>query len=286
MNFSDNFKKWYWFGLLVILTILCGWRFHVGLFLNFDIYLFVLWFIVVLFPIISEISIFGLNVKKDIESAKNELKSYISQVHNSQIININTNQATTASTQEYRKKLEEETEEPDRQENVPSPKSFLVTVSTEEDERLIKNSKAKERIEKMLTIEGLVKDFFQKEHGQNYKPQIQFKDTITKNKFIIDGIIYKEGQIVRGVEIRYITEKSLDRFYYIALRFLHNLTMAGLKMPILFVIVSDSLDAEKAKKINDGIKKLIFSRSNNPNQIQLFATFFKFSDSKLNLIEI
>ena len=31
---------------------------------------------------ISEISIFGVNIKKEIEDAKNEIKSYITQISN------------------------------------------------------------------------------------------------------------------------------------------------------------------------------------------------------------
>jgi hypothetical protein len=284
MNFSDKFKKIYWLTILVILTGLCVWRLIVGSFLSFDIYLFLTWFIIVLFPIISEISIFGVNVKKDIESVKNDLKSYINQIQNNNKTYINVN-ATTANPKEYKQKIEQETQETDsinpeeKQEN-----SFIVSEDTGPNDTMKNHQKSRERFEKVVAVEKLVTAFLTNKYGSDYHTQIKFEDPITKNKIIFDGVIYKDAQIEKAVEIKYITDKSFDRFYYIAANFINKFTRIGLKVPILFIVVSDSLNVERAADINTGIKKLNSNKQLNPGLIPISVIFFAISESGLTPI--
>jgi hypothetical protein len=53
MNFSNKFKIAWWVIVLIILTIVSIWRLFIGSFTNVDIFIFLFWFILVLFSIIS-----------------------------------------------------------------------------------------------------------------------------------------------------------------------------------------------------------------------------------------
>ncbi len=250
MNFSDKFKKWYWFGLLIILTALCGWRLYVGHFLNFDIYLFLIWFIAVLFPIISEISIFGLNVKKDIEIAKNEIKGYIADIKNNNnfqpIINVS---SAPVDPKEYEEKTRKEVLQ-----GIESEEEAIGTVKND--------NTVEERLQKIKTVEEFVNQKLYKLYGDNYKPQIKIENEVSKRKLILDGAIYENDEIIEVVEIKFITKISFESFYFIALNFLKKIYNFGFRDPIKIkmIVVSESLDERVALSIAKDILKLNYNR--------------------------
>lgn len=276
MNFSDKFKKWYWFGLLIILTALCGWRMYVGLFLNFDIYLFVIWFIVVLLPIISEISILGVNVKKDIEAAKNEIKGYITDIKNNNnfqpIINVN---STPVDNREYEEKTREEA---------------IEVIQSEKDEdavtdTAIKNEDAiKERLEKINIVEALIQEKLKRTYGFSYKPQIKIEDEFSKRKLILDGAIYENDEIIEVIEIKFITMKSIDRLFFIASNFLKKIYNFGFRDPvkIRMIVVSESIDEGTALGIRKDILKINYSRKFGHGAPHIDVETYTFNSGQLS----
>ncbi len=283
MNFSNKFKIWWWVILLFTLTLVSAWRLYINAFDSADIFIFIFWFILVLFPIISEISIFGITVKKDIENAKNELKSYIAQIHNTNQTNININ-TSLADKKEYKEKIKQETEEAEIEDLEEGPKDFSV-IENIEDKKVQNFKKHKERLEKLIMIEKLVTEFLKKQYNEDYKTQIKFEDRITQKTMITDGVIYKNGQIIKAVEIKYITEKSFDPFHLIISGFIQKWAKFGLKIPLLFVVVSDSLDVNSSKSINYKILSLNNNKRLNPDSILVSAIFFKLNNSELQQLK-
>ncbi|MBA7677698.1 hypothetical protein ES703_85960 [subsurface metagenome] len=287
MKFSNKFKIYWWAGLLLILTILSAWRLYVGVFNNFDICLFVFWFILVLFPIISEISIFGLNVKKDIEAVKSELKTYIAEIKNQidfrPTINLNTDIATN---KEYKEKARKELKEENKYiSKKRTKKSFALSPSLE-DKRTSINKRTQERLNKLLDIEKLVNKHLLDIYGEYYKSQMKLEDTFLNKNIIADGLIFKGDSINEIVEIKFITNKSFDNVYYIALRFAEKVFKLGLRIPIRFIIVSEDMNETGAKLIKEQIKYLNYNRHINRNLPKIDIEFFKLKAGELIEIKI
>jgi len=263
---------------LTVLTAIGAYRLYNGPISGFDSYLLIFWFILVLFPIISEVSIFGVNLKKDIESAKNELKSYIGEIKNqinySPIINLNT---VPAERKEYEGKVREDIKEdtkPDKREKV-----FALSPS-EEVKTTGGSEKSQERFNKVLAIEKLVTDYFMGIYGENYKSQMKIEDELSGKKVIADGLIFKNGKIDRIIEIKYITSRSFDHIFYVVNRHIGKIFKLGLRVPVRFVIISENLDYENAKIMISQMGQLNFARASS-GLPRVEVDFFKFDGSKL-----
>ncbi len=290
MNFSNTFKKVYWWVLLIVLTLLGIWRICVRNFLTFDLYLFVSWFIIVLFPIISEISVFGLNVKKDIESAKNELKGQLADIKNS--INNNQNQTVHIHTvpadknEIEQKQKEEVTEEAKRLKDI-SDKSNLSLSPNTEIKKIGSSEKALERHVRMEKIEKLVNEYLTKLHGANYQAQIKIADANSDKKIITDGVVFKEDKkISEIIEIKTISVKGLEAFYFVASRFIQKLQKLGLRNAVRFIVVSEVMDQEIAQSVIKQVHQIRFTKVVGASVPSIRTNFFRLENDELEEVII
>ncbi len=284
MNFSNKFKIVWWVILLVVTTVFGGFRIHIGDLKNFDVFLFIFWVILVLFPIISEVSIFGINVKKDIEDAKNELKSSIAEIKNE--INfkptINFNPPTPATDQEYKKKVENEAREDIKESEKKENRKFVAVEQVGTEKRTSHNQKAQERLDKVLSIEKLVLDNLISIHGLDFRPQMKLSDESSERKIVVDGLIIKNDRIAEVVEIKFTSSRSFEAFYFIAARYRNRLhKLFGWKIPIRFIVVSETMDQPQAALIKSQLDKLNFDRSLISGLPIIKADFFKYTGSEL-----
>ena len=294
MSFSNSFKIIWWFIILVFLTVFGYARFNAGVFNNFDTYLLVFWFILLLFPIISEVSIFGVSIKKEIESVKGELKSYIASIKTDiqshldfrPTINNTFNAPVPANQSEYEKKVKNEVRE-EIQEIEKGSKTILSATPSQEMIKRTNNEKSRERIEKVLQIERLVSDYFQIFYGK-YQSQMKLENDDSGNKMIVDGLVIDSDNaaIKQIVEVKLITSKSFDTFYFIANRFIAKLFKLGSRIPVKFVIVSEQMDIDGARILKMQLNKLNSNRDANPRLPLVSGLFFKFEDGKINEIRI
>lgn len=287
MNFSNKFKLIWWASLLLVLTGMSVWRFYVGSFINFDLFLFVFWFILVLFPIISEISLFGINVKKDIEAAKNEIKSHIAEIKNhinyQPIINLN---SAPAAPKEYEKKIKEEIQEESKQ-ALKNKITGEISITPNNDERKTSvNEKTQERLNKLLSVEKSINEILRSKFGDNYKTQIKLENQATAHKIIVDGLVLKDGSIEEIIEIKFITAKSFDHFYFVALRFIGKVFRVGMRVRVRFIIVSESMDITSAMAIKEQIDKLNFNKSIIKNLPSVVVDFYRLENESLVEVKI
>ncbi len=292
MNFSNKFKQIYWWILLAVLSGLCIWRLVVGSFLNFDIYLFIVWFIIVLFPIISEISVFGLNVKKDIDSAKNEIKSQLSELRNTinnsqnQTVNVHTIAVPAKKEDIEEKKREEISNEKIRPESKNNNNSVSISKDTTQ-KKIGSSEKAKERQDRISKVEKLVNEYFISQYGESYKPQIKIEDVDSGAKVVTDAVIQKsDNKIAEIIEIKLIGEKSPDSFYFATSRFIQKLQKLGIKYPLRFVVVSEFMDKELAGAVKIQIHHFGSARSLGANIPKITAVFFKLNGEYTQIEEI
>ncbi|KKQ79461.1 MAG: hypothetical protein UT03_C0053G0006 [Candidatus Moranbacteria bacterium GW2011_GWD2_38_7] len=246
MNFPNKFKIWWWAGLLMILTIIGGWRFHVGTFNAFDIFIFVFWFILVLFPIISEINIGGISVKKDIEDAKKEIKEQIGEIKNEIRNHINFNPIINVHTEKAKEnEIEEKLKNEIRKEG-----NVDVSVESYKKGKIISTSeKVQNRINELRKVEDLVNKILVERFGENYRAQIKIINSLGK-KFIADGAVFEDNKIREIVEIKFITSKSIEAFKYIAGRYVNKIVELGIKRSaVRFVLVSKDMNQEFAQNI-------------------------------------
>ncbi|MCX6249666.1 MAG: hypothetical protein NTX61_02835 [Bacteroidetes bacterium] len=78
MKYSDNFKKKWWIIILVLISILIVLKSIkiINPFIDnqsYDLLLLIIWFILILYPLIGEIDIFGVKLKKEIEEVKTKM---------------------------------------------------------------------------------------------------------------------------------------------------------------------------------------------------------------------
>ena len=83
MNFSEIFQRWWWIALLFITSLLVIF----GIFLNicgalyelnqFHYTIFIVWIVLLLVPLFSEISIFGIGVKRELRDLRKEVKKQV-----------------------------------------------------------------------------------------------------------------------------------------------------------------------------------------------------------------
>lgn len=287
MNFSNLFKIWWWGILLFILTIIAGWRLAVNSFTNVDIFIFTFWFILVLFPIISEVSIFGINIKKDLEDFKDEIKGHILDIKNhinfQPIINVTT---VPANEKEYKRKTIEEIKEDVKIEEQKltekKPKTF--SISEDQSRSILNSERMQDRFKKIAITEKSI-DNILKSLGENYKSQIKITDSDSKDHIIVDGIIYKGEAIGEIIEIKFITKVSFENFFYIAWRYIKKISKFGLRIPVRFIVVSEDLDEKSANLIQEQVKKLNSSIELNPTLPRASLQLFLFKDGVLNEIK-
>ncbi|MCK4474082.1 hypothetical protein KAU40_02365 [Candidatus Parcubacteria bacterium] len=284
MNFSNRFKIWWWGILLFILTIIAGWRLAINSFTNVDIFIFTFWFILVLFPIISEVSIFGINIKKDLEDFKNEIKGHILDIKNhinfQPIINVTT---VPANEKEYKQKAIEEIKEDVKieEQKLTEKKPKRFSISEGKYQKATSSEKMQDRLKKIAIIEKLIEDIF-KALGENYKSQIKITDSDSKKDIIVDGVIYRGVAIGEIIEIKFITKMSFENFFYIAWRYIKKISKFGLRIPIRFIIVSEDLDEKSVNLIKEQVEKLNSSIELNPALPRASLQLFLFKDNVLN----
>lgn len=288
MNFSNKFKIFWWVLLIIILTDIGIWRFNVDPHNSLNIFILAFWFMLVLFPIISEVSIFGINVKKGIESAKNELKSSIADIKNEMKSYVNYQptiflNTSPADKKDIEKKAEGEIKE-EKNNLSKEDKTFLLS-SNQDEQRISSNEKMKERLEKILHIEKSVNKNLLDLHGENYKPQMKIENESLTQRVIADGLIFKNGSISEIVEIKFITAKSFDRFYFIAFNFIKRIIKAGLPIPIYFIVVSESMGTVGALLIKKQINQLRLNRTISQNMPPVRVECFKWESNKLIKID-
>lgn len=294
MNFSEKFKQGYWWVLLVILTGLCIWRFVVGVFLTFDIYLFIIWFIIVLFPIISEISIFGISVKKEIESIKSEVKSGFAEIknsiqnHQSQVINFNP--PIPASKNDIKTKLREDvSDEIKIPAEIVNKKVETDNVFTlEKSETSIeKASRIKERYDRIINIEGLVKKYFEEKYDGRYRAQMKFTDLKMEKKIVVDGILLNEsGDISELIEIKTVSTKSFENFFYLVMNFIKKIHKLNMDYPIRFVVVSEEMNSEYVSLLKRQVYQVGYAAKTTSKLPRVKLTCFKITEKGLEEITV
>ena len=281
MSFSNGFKKGWWALLFGVCTLLGINRLHTGIFNDFDKLLFIFWAILALFPIISEVSIFGVSVKREIEAFKEEIKSLINNINVQSVVHnhINTVPATTG---EVQRKLQQESKEASRNEDDASSTARPVSLTTEGvGRKTTSNPRAQERLDRIAGIEQLVISYLIGIYGPAFKPQMRISDEKTNRKIIADGVIIRDGFVKEVIEIKYITAKSFDNFYYLASRFVSKACDLLWKIPVRFVVVSEEMNPTGALVIKEQINKLNSNKSFIPNQGSVDAEFFKITDGRL-----
>ena len=300
MDFSNKFKFRWWILLLIILSMVSAWRLYVGIFNNTDIFIFLFWFILVLFPIISEISLFGINVKKDIETAKNEIKSYVNdiknEIRNQNNLNqtINNYSSVPANKDEYKEKAIREiksedvakAEEVEKREQDQKHKRKDKTynfIKEPIEQKKTDNVKVQDRLNKIAKIETLVGNILKSVYGERYKPQMKIIDTDTGETLVVDGVIYKEDllNIAEIVEIKFITRISFSRFYYLALDYAKKLFKFGLKISIRYILVSEDIDDSYARDIKEQVTRINYFRSINRPLAHMEVQTFSFDGVQL-----
>lgn len=270
MNFSKKFKSFWWcislilFTLIVVAIYLCKTHYT-----NVDLVLFLFWLILLIFPIISEISIFGINVKKDIENAVQDLKSTMLDVKNQITFQPTINNIITpASSDTINDKIEEEIKEEQH-----------AIASSSSDK---KPHKLKIRMEKIFKIESKIHEIYSSKYADNFQPQIQIKN---QNGLIVaDGVILENDKIKNIIEIKYITEKSISNFYYIASRIADKIFKIS-KSNITFIIVMDKISRQEIKNLQKQIEKLNFTYR-NLNFPHITIEFYQYLESSNKLIKL
>lgn len=290
MYFSNGFKIIWWIVLTIILTWVGAWRFGVGAFNSFDIIIFIFWFILVLFPIVSEVSIFGVNVKKEIETAKNEIKSHIATIKTEIQSNLDFRQTfnfnpipVPAKTEEYKAKIKDEAREDIGDDRAKGEKTAFLISESPHEKRTSDNKKALERIYKIMAIEKLISDQLQILYGEKYKPQMKLEDENRKEKIITDALILRDDNkgIKEIVEIKFITSRSFESFYYVANRFIARIMKLGISIPVRFIVASEQMNIEGANILKNQLNKLNNNRIINSRLPIVSGTFFKFEGKQL-----
>lgn len=287
MHFSEKFKIVWWVILLLFFGIVSVIRFSIGYFNNFDVLLLIFWFSLLLLPIVNEVSLFGFNIKKDIDTMKNELKTCITEIKNQinyqPIINVN---PTPAGSDEYRKKVKSEVaQDTSNDQEIDSKHKTFSLDQCPEESKISRQQRTQERIQKILAIEEIVSQHLISVYGDNFKQQMKLEDNNNKTSMVFDGLIMENNRISQIIEIKVLTSKSFNTFYYIALKFLSRLFKFGVKIPLMFIIISEEMDGEAAKIIQEQINQINYSKTINKTQPLVSALYFKLCNNN-KIIEV
>lgn len=283
MHFSEKFKIIWWAILLLFFGIVSVVRFYIGHFDDFDVLLFIFWFSLLLLPIVSEVSLFGFNIKKDIDTMKNELKTCITEINNQNnyqpIINVN---PTPADSGEYRKKVKKEVvQDANNDQNRDGEHKTFSLDQCPEESKISRQQRTQERIQKILAIEKIVSQHLISVYGDNFKQQMKLEDNNNKTSMVFDGLIMKDNKISQIVEIKVLTSKSFDIFYHIALNFLSKLFKFGIRIPLIFIVVSEEMNVEAARIIQRQIDQINFNKTINRNQPLVSVCYFKLQNNEI-----
>lgn len=284
MKYSDEFKTIYWLVIVLFLTLILIFRMK-GIFSgninNFDILVFIFWFSLLVFPLIKEVNILGVSFKKEIEDVKREVRDLIyslgMEIKNTVNVNPSFNlNIGKASLEEREKKTVDDAKE-DKTEKVIVDEQNLKT----------KEELFKERIDKINNVEKLVFEKFSKKYNDNFAPQIKIQSSVGK-KIVIDGGIFEGNKLKEVVEVKFVRGLSFDALKFIGIRFVEKVVSFGVKAPIRFVIVSEEMSKEKAKKIKedfaciDKVKKL----SRDSIIPELSFEFYKYISLRDEIIKV
>ena len=291
MKFSERFKLIWWVILTLFLSVLLLIRFKLiiaGGITNFDLFILVFWFLFILYPLFSEITLFGISVKKEIDNLRNEIKNYFfefkSEIKNDvkvqPIINVNNQQAKP---QEYKEKVKEEAKE------ILGKKTSQVTIE-KVDQKIYKpkTDYMKEKIKKIFFIEKKITAMMKEKYGKDFSPHIKFENNLG-NKLIVDGIIFDETGIVNEIiEIRFITTRSFEAFKYVAGRFLKKIIKFGLyNTNLRLIVVSEEITSVDAQKIKDdiGLINLVKPSVDNKTIPKLNIEFYRLDKNQLIVVK-
>lgn len=243
-------------------------------------------------PIVSEISLLGVNVKKDIEDAKNEIKSSIADIKNEIKNNINIQPTINfgtpipASTQEVKEKIGEEFKETAEALNAKNDKknkkSFLLA-STSPKKKLSRSEKAQERIDKLFSLEEKVLVYYSSLYGELFKPHMKLVDEETEKEIIVDGLLFGDGESIKEIfEIKYTSAANLSPFFFIGNRYLSKIRKSGLRIPVRFIVVSDSMNPSTAKAIKEEFVKIIYG---GQSSLRFSVDFLRFENDTFTKVE-
>jgi hypothetical protein len=211
---------------------------------------------IVLMPLFSEIKIFGLSFKREIEDAKKDIKSYITElkyeIKNNNNVNIQPNiyvsNVEQAKQAEFDDKIKKEEVEVEKKEKI----TFTLENIAKQNE-VILNEKITERIEMIKNIEFLIFKKLAAKYGDDFQAQVKIQNNLGKN-MIFDGVLYHNAKIVEFIEVKLVSYKSFENFKYIIGRWLKKYIGFGLKIPIRIILASKDLDQETALKIKNDLK--------------------------------
>jgi len=279
MKFNNDFKIIYWLFIVVALSLLLVFRLKLiilGQITNFDLYVLIFWFVIVLWPLFNEISIAGFTFKKEIKKFKEEIRSYILElkIDNSNRVNINIGKADEKA---YAKKQQEELTE----ESKVKKTRFLSVKHQEKKQIQSKTEKTKERLKKIKDTESFIREIMVKKYGDNYRPEMKIGNNLGR-EVILDGIIFNDkDQIKEIVEIKFITFKSFDSLKYIGGKFIKRLNKIGIGIDqtIRFIIVSEEITPIQAYQM-----KLDLNFCGTLSGYRINSEFFKFIDGNLEKI--
>jgi len=137
------------------------------------------------------------------------------------------------------------------------------------------NEQVNEKIKKIKNLEKKLKPILTNKFGENIKWQMKIKG-LNNKQMIVDGLLIKNDDISEIIEIKYVTKNTINNsLIYIIQRFREKIIKLGMYNPkILFIIVSEDLNPENAKLIEDKFSSLgrfIYFNVDNDNleEIQL-----------------
>jgi hypothetical protein len=274
MNFSSEFKTKYWWTLFIVLSLVCLVRLNNFSASPIDPYIFFFWFIIAIFPLVSEVSAFGINLKKDFQTFKEEIKTELVNIKNN-ISNTNNAASTVnfnfapASPYEIDQKQNEEALENEKtlkQSKIHSEepaflrKNVSINQSYRDQKQNSINPKVAERQRLISSVEEMVNKLLVSRYDSNYRNQMKIENTISEKSIVADGILFNGEKINEIIEIKLITNKTYHSFYFVASRFLEKLKSIGIMHPVRFIVVSEDMDQEGYKILQNEINKIGFAK--------------------------
>jgi len=302
MKFSKEFKIIYWLVLVVSLSGYIVFRFVNSSFdnsNNIDSLVLIFWFALIVFPLIKEINILGVSFKREIEDVKREVRDSVNNLKMDLRNNVNVNPniniySQKASDDEKEAKIKEDileeitTEaknEVDCDDKLDITEKVMVRIGEKEDKAKGKFFD-KDRYDKIKMTEDLIMGYLNDRYGEKFAPYVKL-ETSTGKKLIVDGAVFEDGQFTKFIEIKLISGKGFDNFKYIAGRYLRKLNNFGLKVPMLFLLVYESIDEIKALEIKDDLNFLCYTnrtgRGDKFNVVDI--EFFKLDGEKIIKVE-
>lgn len=126
-----------------------------------------------------------------------------------------------------------------------------------EDEKVDRKKQFQEERNKIKITESRALEFLLSEYGTYFKPEIKIETK--RGNLITDGILYDSpvsNVISKIVEIKYVKSEKADfiEVFYIR-RILERIRFLLIDLPVLIVLVSESITKEDAVRISQRIKR-------------------------------